>query len=163
MAYDPAIPDLDHYVGDDIPAIAANFVALAPLVPHIATLVDLTALQPHIAEILNSRIVDHNLDVANPPNGYYVRWENGLQVCWWRESVSHTHPNATGPIYRSDSITWTYPASFVSAPVVVAGASNLTWASAQAIGSSSSSLISFSPDTSARTAAISAVAIGRWK
>src|SRR5690606_32303717 len=102
MAYDPTIPALNNYIGDDIPKIMANF-----------------------AELAGSRIVE----MGSNSNGEYVRWENGLQVCWWKESVSHTHPNATGSIYRSDIITWTYPASFVSAPVVVAGSSNFTWAS----------------------------------
>lgn len=77
MAYDPAIPDLDHYVGDDIPAIAANFVALAPLVPHIATLLD-------------SRIVEHNLDDEDPAGGFYVRWASGFQLVMTTVTVDTT-------------------------------------------------------------------------
>jgi len=61
MAYDPTIPALENYIGDDIPKIMANF-----------------------AELAGSRIVDHNLDVDDPPNGYYIRWENGLQICMRR-------------------------------------------------------------------------------
>jgi len=36
----------------------------------------------NLAQILDSRIVDHNLDVATAPNGRYVRLDNGLQVCY---------------------------------------------------------------------------------
>lgn len=39
-------------------------------------------LLPHVTEILDSRIVDHNLDVVDPPTGYYVRYECGKQECW---------------------------------------------------------------------------------
>ena len=42
---------------------------------------DLIKIKENFLELNGSRIVEHNLDVANPPNGYYVRWENGLQIC----------------------------------------------------------------------------------
>ncbi len=103
------------------------------------------------------------VEMGENENGRYARWENGLMVCWWQKSALHSHPNAMGPIYRSDAINWTYPASFVSIPVVVAGATNFTWASVRIIRLSSSDLISFSPDGSVRETFISAVAIGRWK
>src|SRR5690606_13642140 len=54
MAYDPTIPALENYIGDDIPKIMANF-----------------------AELAGSRIVE----MGSNSNGEYVRWENGLQVC----------------------------------------------------------------------------------
>lgn len=31
------------------------------------------------------QIVDHNLNQTNPPNGWYVKWANGLAVCWRRD------------------------------------------------------------------------------
>lgn len=55
MAYDPTIPALNNYIGDDIPKIMANF-----------------------AELAGSRIVE----MGSNSNGRYVRWENGLQVCF---------------------------------------------------------------------------------
>lgn len=42
---------------------------------------DVATVQAGLDVLAGSRIVDHNLDVVDPPNGYYVRWENGLQVC----------------------------------------------------------------------------------
>src|SRR5690606_30774032 len=84
MAYDPTIPALENYIGDDIPKIMANFVELA-----------------------GSRIVE----MGSNSNGEYVRWENGLQVCWHvLQSI-----NVSGPVL---SITWNFPAIFAAAPVV---------------------------------------------
>src|SRR5690606_35104900 len=101
MAYDPTIPALNNYIGDDIPKIMANF-----------------------AELAGSRIVDHNLDVANPPNGHYVRWDNGLKVCWY-EPITIDNTNWAPDIgidtefSYGKNYTWTYPAGFASTPSVV--------------------------------------------
>src|SRR5690606_39021258 len=97
MAYDPTIPALENYISDDIPKIMANF-----------------------AELAGSRIVDHNLDVADPPNGRYVRWDNGLQICSVRIDVGEYTSTRTEQgitIYRWTE-TWTFPAVFLQAPHV---------------------------------------------
>lgn len=67
----------------------------------------------NLAQILGSRIVDHNLDVPNPPNGWYVRWQNGLQLCWtgiagWGLQEGN----------KEDDI-WVFPAAFKERPHVV--------------------------------------------
>ena len=60
-------------------------------------------------------------------NGNWVRWNNGLQVCWifqpsWPGSATNqTH----GQEYRSDKLTWTYPKPFIENPVFVGGASGV--------------------------------------
>src|SRR5690606_23467458 len=83
MAYDPTIPALNNYVGDDIPKIMANFVELA-----------------------GSRIVE----MGSNANGQYVRWENGLQLCWH-------NLNLVFAVGSSEALaTWTYPAAFSDAP-----------------------------------------------
>src|SRR5690606_33220294 len=105
--------------------IRENFAELEPLQPHIAELVDLTALHPHITELtdltalhpyidalLSSRIVDHNLDVADPPNGYYVRFENGLQVVFGEVALGSISLSASGSVYASPDLTVTLPAAF---------------------------------------------------
>jgi len=86
MAYDPTIPALEHYIGDDIPKIMANFVELA-----------------------GSRIVE----MGSNSNGTYVRWENGLQVCWVDEAVASFLDRYVLRYH------WVYPAGFVTPPVVV--------------------------------------------
>ena len=87
MAYDPTIPALEHYIGDDIPKIMANF-----------------------AELADSRIVE----MGSNSNGEYVRWENGLQVCF-RSVVLNV---VTGGFLSSGTQQW--PAEFSALPFVTA-------------------------------------------
>ena len=48
-------------------------------------------------------------------NGEYVRWADGTQVCWQKESLEGISiTNAMGNSYRSNLITWTFPAQFSS-------------------------------------------------
>jgi len=92
MAYDPTIPALNNYIGDDIPKIMANFVELA-----------------------GSRIVEHNLDVSNPPNGYYVRYACGLQICWHRWEQEPLEPS--GQVDRKqEGVVVQFPAAFAVSP-----------------------------------------------
>jgi len=96
MAYDPTIPALNNYIGDDIPKIMANF-----------------------AELAGSRIVE----MGSNSNGTYVRWENGLQICWRSVSQTGRSPSAQTTqsltVYR-DFYTWSFPAAFSVAPMVLA-------------------------------------------
>ena len=41
-----------------------------------------STIQAYIQALDDVAIVDDNLDVASPANGYYVQWDNGLMVCW---------------------------------------------------------------------------------
>jgi hypothetical protein len=71
------------------------------------TIPDLASAMQIIDEKLGGvRIVDHNLDVASPPNGYYARWENGLQVCW--DVITLTYMTASFVL----GATWRFPAHF---------------------------------------------------
>jgi len=87
MAYDPTIPALNNYIGDDIPKIMANF-----------------------AELAGSRIVE----MGSNSNGTYVRWENGLQICFVRATAFTG--DSTSDIKTGD---WTHPAAFTSPPAIV--------------------------------------------
>lgn len=52
------------------------------------TITDLaSAMQAIDTKLWEAQIVEHNLDAAEAPNGRYVRWINGLQVCWRNASV----------------------------------------------------------------------------
>ena len=109
MAYNPDVPSFDNYGVEDLNKMRENFQILA----NIATRrEDILSLAVETGDILDSRIVEHNLIILSPSNGYYVRWENGLQVCWYRQSV-------TGSGSSWATLNWTYSAAFVERPIVV--------------------------------------------
>lgn len=81
MAYDPTIPALENYIGDDIPKIMANF-----------------------AELAGSRIVE----MGSNNSGTYVRWENGLQVCFGEKMTTYV---AGTTVYTFDPVP--LPAAFL--------------------------------------------------
>src|SRR5690606_23232753 len=91
MAYDPTIPALNNYIGDDIAKIRENF-----------------------AELAGSRIVE----MGSNSNGTYVRWDNGLQVCWHVATMARDDDTSQPSRLRYD---WTFPASFVAGVIAVGG------------------------------------------
>ena len=103
MSYNPNVPDFDNIAYDDLQKMKENFQILA----NIATSrEDILSLAVEAGDILDSRIVEHNLNILSPSNGYYVRWENGLQVCYHRMNI--------GTPSGVQSFSWTYPAAFAS-------------------------------------------------
>lgn len=113
MAWHSGKPADSDFLSASVQHIRENFAELEPLQPHVAELVDLTALQPHVAALLSSRIVE----MGTNSNGTYVRWENGLQICWHTFPEMST-PNAQGALYASTgSVLWTFPARFSVVPV----------------------------------------------
>src|SRR5690606_16736721 len=78
---------------------------LAPVAGELQTV---SELAPYVQALLSSRIVE----MGSNSNGEYVRWENGLQVCWLA-SITLVYFSAPQLI-----ATWTFPAAFVGLPVV---------------------------------------------
>lgn len=74
---------------------------------------DLVKMKDNFNLLDDNQIVEHNLAIASPANGYYVRWNNGLQVCWYRWNQ---HPNEGDGVAhtRQGNVTWTFPTSFLS-------------------------------------------------
>jgi len=87
MAWNPNIPTVTNRVQDDLNAVRENF--------------------QHLDQ---SRIVE----MGSNANGTYVRWENGLQVCF-----------VNGVAFVGDGTSdvktgiWTHPAAFASSPAIV--------------------------------------------
>lgn len=105
MAWHSGKPADTDLLSQSVQHIRENFTELEPLQPHVAKLVDLTALHPYIDALLSSRIVDHNLDVANPPNGWYARHEDGRQKVWVAGSLVYFTT-------RTLNVVGTMPAAF---------------------------------------------------
>src|SRR5690606_19623386 len=137
MAYNPNIPAPTNRVQDDIAAMRGNFQHLAPLaqavdelqtvsglapvagelqaVSGLAQSVDelqaVGELAPYVQAILDSRIVE----MGSNENGEYVRWENGLQVCWRQEQLGAVQDF---PDTFNNLAIRLFPAMFSSVPVV---------------------------------------------
>ena len=88
MAYKPNIPQAGDLISESQSDILENFQALN-----------------------DSRITEHNLDISDPSNGYYVEYENGLLVCWINDLVL----GYEGFSNRLE-VDWTYPNSFNDKP-----------------------------------------------
>lgn len=85
------IPKMSDTPGVTIPGLASNFNALA-----------------------DSRIVEQ----GSNENGWYWRWENGLQVCRHRVTISGWQ----GDGYKEliNTVQWIFPAAFIGIPFAVA-------------------------------------------
>src|SRR5690606_40636052 len=84
-----------------------QFGDLRQLQQHIAALQTVSGLAPYVQALLDSRIVE----MGSNANGEYVRWENGLQVCW---VLSLTASFVSQWVLGT---TWTFPSSFVDSNV----------------------------------------------
>lgn len=98
----------------------------------------------------------------------YMRYDNGLQICWVNTTVSMAINTAYGSLYQG-AYTWTFPVEFVSAPTVTVGAVRWgTGASWGTLGSapSTTQAILRGIDIASRASGsthIEAMAIGWWK
>ena len=96
MAWNPNIPTVTNRVQDDLDAIRENF--------------------QHLDQ---SRIVEMGSNI----NGTYVRWENGLQVCFgW--VVAFTGDGTSDPKDGTHAL----PAGFASGAALWAGSESQSWA-----------------------------------
>ncbi|SUB63828.1 Prophage tail fibre N-terminal [Plesiomonas shigelloides] len=50
-------------------------------------------------------------------NGEYVKWADGTMVCYWRTSFSTSCTSPYGAGLYTGSVTWTFPARFISSPI----------------------------------------------
>ena len=98
-------------------------------------------------------------------NGEYVRWADGTQVCWQKESLEGISiTNASGNSYRSNLITWTFPAQFSSQVKGICCIADDAWCVFPSISGTTSIATILCRET-AKTSAItmSWLAIGKWK
>src|SRR5690606_2926454 len=142
MAWNPNIPTVTNRVQDDLNAIRENF--------------------QHLDQ---SRIVE----MGSNSNGTYVRWENGLQVCYATQAFSQVDVSTPiGNVYSSLAQSWRFPAEFADQNVFadnnIRAATRRLWSNRE-FGSTTNYrfwIISGEPHTLG-TVTIDFVAIGRWK
>ena len=124
------------------------------------------------------RLIDRPESGSNS-SGHWARFSDGTQICWWERTIGSDPFGAYGSsswtdINRTDTLTWTYPASFTSTPSLSGGA-NLSGAGVgsrrgstvgfDGVGSTNASYQLFQIGSSkfTGTAYINLIAIGRWK
>lgn len=109
-------------------------------------------------------------EMGSNSNGTYVKWENGLMVCW---DITH---NADITMSTRDgayvaALPWTYPAAFAQVPAIT-GTVTLSVGStynmsslglADAAGASSCKLALWSVQNCNKLIALHLFAIGKWK
>jgi len=148
-----------------------QFGDLRQLQQHIAALQTVSELAPYVQALLDSRIVEHNLDVPNPPNGWYVRWENGLQVVFGEATLGAISLSASGSVYASPDLTVTLPAAFSTGVYAWHVNSDLgignSWAGLGSQAQTQRGSITFrlygGSASSGQNVRVSFFAIGRWK
>lgn len=107
------------------------------------------------------------IESGSNANGSYTKWADGTMICRQTGTIgSIAVSTAAGALYRSSSVTWTYPQKFVGTPSV-------SWAGRWETGAgwfalatvSSSGAGGYYLDVASRaagTVSIHATAIGRW-
>lgn len=97
----------------------------------------------------------------------YIRFNNGLQICFFQHSSAYTTGTALGSLYyRSTTVAWTFPVEFygdnpIIIPSAVIGAN---WATANAISiSTTGCTLRVVGVSSTSSGTPTAIAIGRWK
>src|SRR5690606_11134998 len=55
-------------------------------------------------------LVDSIVEQGSNANGQYIRYDNGIQICWTKRTVNANVASAQGSIFVSGTLTWTFPA-----------------------------------------------------
>lgn len=101
-------------------------------------------------------------------NGSYAKYADGTMICRHHQDTSGAVNVTAGAIFSSASTTWTYPVAFYAAPAFMCceqSGIGSCWGGlgTDAASASSASFKAYSAVTSAGTATMSLIAIGRWK
>lgn len=100
-------------------------------------------------------------------NGEYVKFADGTQIC--TNSVNMAAISvADGSVWRTPSVTWTFPATFTATPAVHITPRvnvNYIWGAIGASGTTTNTaaVSAYSPVSSSGMPLINVTAIGRWK
>jgi hypothetical protein len=96
-------------------------------------------------------------------DGSYVRFADGTQIC--RAEIATTEPvsTASGALFSSSAMLWTYPAPFAAnmTPTVTGSCDQGCWISRESASSNDATLIGWSASETS-TYTINIMAVGRW-
>jgi|8_EtaG_2_1085327.scaffolds.fasta_scaffold188406_1 hypothetical protein len=105
---------------------------------------------------------------ASNSNGRYIKFADGSLICTVAKSVSEQNNGASaGNFYSSNAGTWTYPLAFNAAPRVIAqvigGHYNAISAKAVSVGTSSTTYLTMSINSTTNAQGLELFAIGTWE
>lgn len=100
-------------------------------------------------------------------NGQYTKFADGTMICWSADLSFTNVSSASGSVFTSSSVTWTYPVAFVTSsvtPVVEANdtASLAIWSSARSINTTTAGIQLWSATSVGTSRTVRAKATGRW-
>lgn len=109
------------------------------------------------------------LDSGSNSNGSWIKFSNGIMICWHYWTKSLAIQNSYGNFYICDMQSWTYPQPFKSQPTCVFGQARwATGASYPIVASTYSTYVDYWAADSVKrttygTTKFSAMVIGKWK
>ncbi len=96
-------------------------------------------------------------------NGDYVRFADGTQICTRTNLSAANASTASGSVFRSADVAWTFPVAFAATPVVTGDVDDADgWLNAGAPSVTAVNLRVMSSVSKASAMTVRAQAIGRW-
>lgn len=103
------------------------------------------------------------IERSSSANGEYVRFADGTQICSRTDLATPIVGTADGNIFRSGTLTWTFPATFVAAPALSGSVDDFGgWLSLSSVSGTSASGVRMAAATDSDTPVARLIAIGRW-
>ena len=95
--------------------------------------------------------------------GEFVRFADGTQICTLAGVTVPNASTASGALFRSAAVAWTFPRAFAAAPTVSGSVQDgECWLAAEVPSGTAVSLRALSPVTKAAALTLRAMAVGRW-
>ncbi|OIS91921.1 pyocin knob domain-containing protein [Brucella cytisi] len=95
-------------------------------------------------------------------NGWYGRYADGTQICIGTNLSTSGSTTASGSVFKTANVGWTFPSSFVASPSVVGSTnSNNAWVTAEG-ATTSANIACFLPFSFTGSLNLRVAAIGRW-
>lgn len=119
----------------------------------------------------------HITESGTNPNGRYIKFDDGTMICTHSIEVGSRISLGEGTSdnpYRTNAVTWTFPATFYTAPIIsgtgmvvsgsaAARANTFSFSNTFKETASNLQLVMLSNDSTDAICTIHVIAIGRWK
>ncbi|SHJ63862.1 hypothetical protein SAMN05444401_3538 [Clostridium amylolyticum] len=156
-----------------IPDISVNILNIAQRLSsaesNIESLdIDLYGLQGQVTEIIDELSTKAVIESGIVGNGRFVKFSDGTMVCYGNNDYGTNMSTAEGAFYKSDEITWNFPATFAPYTVPVCAiipksSDSICFAQPMVGGSNSSVKFKLiSTKNTFTTVTVNFIAFGRW-